>query len=158
MEPVEELRAAYEKYRADPEFLREFSRDLSEFVGRPSPLYLAERWSRRIGFRVYLKREDLNHTGAHKINNTIGQALLAKRMGKTRIIAETGAGQHGVEVEVLVERRVDLVGRHLPQPRARPGREDRRADDAGHDRLVEQEGRLRGPQQSAAWGRGGEHL
>lgn len=101
MEPVEELRAAYEKYRADPEFLGEFSRDLSEFVGRPSPLYLAERWSRRVGFRVYLKREDLNHTGAHKINNTIGQALLAKRMGKTRIIAETGAGQHGVATATI---------------------------------------------------------
>lgn len=104
MAPVEELRDAYEKYRADPEFLREFEQDLAEFVGRPSPLYLAERWSERVGLRVYLKREDLNHTGAHKINNTIGQALLAKRMGKTRIIAETGAGQHGVATATICAR------------------------------------------------------
>lgn len=104
MAPVEELRDAYEKYRADPEFLRQFGQDLSEFVGRPSPLYLAERWSGRVGLRVYLKREDLNHTGAHKINNTIGQALLAKRMGKTRIIAETGAGQHGVATATICAR------------------------------------------------------
>lgn len=104
MAPVEELRDAYEKYRADPEFLRQFEQDLSEFVGRPSPLYLAERWSGRVGLRVYLKREDLNHTGAHKINNTIGQALLAKRMGKTRIIAETGAGQHGVATATICAR------------------------------------------------------
>lgn len=104
MAPVEELRDAYEKYRADPEFLRQFEQDLSEFVGRPSPLYLAERWSERVGLRVYLKREDLNHTGAHKINNTIGQALLAKRMGKTRIIAETGAGQHGVATATICAR------------------------------------------------------
>ena len=104
MQPVEELRAAYEMFRTDPEFLREFEQDLSEFVGRPSPLYLAERWSQRVGLRIYLKREDLNHTGAHKINNTIGQALLAKRMGKTRIIAETGAGQHGVATATICAR------------------------------------------------------
>ncbi len=105
MEPLEELRLAYEKYRNDPAFLDEFDRDLREYVGRPSPLYLAERWSRELGgARIYLKREDLNHTGAHKINNTIGQALLAKRMGKTRIIAETGAGQHGVASATVAAR------------------------------------------------------
>ena len=96
MEPVEELRQAYEKFRNDPDFMAEMDADLADFVGRPSPLYLAERWSKELGLRVYLKREDLNHTGAHKINNTVGQALLARRMGKNRIIAETGAGQHGV--------------------------------------------------------------
>jgi tryptophan synthase beta chain len=105
MEPLEELRLAYEKFRADPGFLAEFDADLSNYVGRPSPLYFAERWSRELGgARVYLKREDLNHTGAHKINNTIGQALLAKRMGKTRIIAETGAGQHGVASATVAAR------------------------------------------------------
>jgi tryptophan synthase beta chain len=105
MEPLEELRLAYEKYRNDPGFLAEFDADLSNYVGRPSPLYLAERWSRELGgAKIYLKREDLNHTGAHKINNTIGQALLAKRMGKTRIIAETGAGQHGVASATVAAR------------------------------------------------------
>ena len=105
MEPLEELRLAYEKYRNDPAFLAEFDRDLTEYVGRPSPLYFAERWSRELGgAKIYLKREDLNHTGAHKINNTIGQALLAKRMGKTRIIAETGAGQHGVASATVAAR------------------------------------------------------
>ena len=105
MEPLEELRLAYEKYRNDPGFLAEFDADLSTYVGRPSPLYFAERWSRELGgAKIYLKREDLNHTGAHKINNTIGQALLAKRMGKTRIIAETGAGQHGVASATVAAR------------------------------------------------------
>ncbi len=105
MEPLEELRLAYEKYRNDPAFLAEFDADLSHYVGRPSPLYFAERWSRELGgAKIYLKREDLNHTGAHKINNTIGQALLAKRMGKTRIIAETGAGQHGVATATVAAR------------------------------------------------------
>ncbi len=105
MEPLEELRLAYEKYRNDPAFLAEFDADLSHYVGRPSPLYFAERWSRELGgAKIYLKREDLNHTGAHKINNTIGQALLAKRMGKTRIIAETGAGQHGVASATVAAR------------------------------------------------------
>jgi tryptophan synthase beta subunit len=81
----------------DPEFLAELDADLRDYVGRPSPIYHAERWSRHFGgAQVFLKREDLNHTGAHKVNNTVGQALLARRMGKTRIIAETGAGQHGV--------------------------------------------------------------
>jgi len=105
MEPLAELRQAYERYRIDPDFLRELKHDLKHFVGRPSPLYFAERWSEKIGgARIYLKREDLNHTGAHKINNTVGQALLARRMGKTRIIAETGAGQHGVASATVAAR------------------------------------------------------
>lgn len=105
MEPLAELRRAYERYRADPDFLREFAHDLRHYVGRPSPLYFAKRWSEKFGgARLYLKREDLNHTGAHKINNTVGQALLAKRMGKTRIIAETGAGQHGVATATVAAR------------------------------------------------------
>ena len=105
MAPLEELRLAYEQCRNDPAFLAEFDRDLQEYVGRPSPLYFAQRWSRELGgAKIYLKREDLNHTGAHKINNTIGQALLAKRMGKTRIIAETGAGQHGVASATVAAR------------------------------------------------------
>lgn len=94
---VQELSEAYNKYKQDDEFLAEFHTELSEYVGRPNPLYHAKRLSQELGgAQIYLKREDLNHTGAHKINNTIGQALLAKRMGKTRVIAETGAGQHGV--------------------------------------------------------------
>jgi tryptophan synthase beta chain len=105
MEPIEELRLAYEKYKDDEEFQAEFDRDLAHYVGRPSPLYHAERWSNELGgAQIYLKREDLNHTGAHKINNTIGQALLAKRMGKKRIIAETGAGQHGVASATVAAR------------------------------------------------------
>jgi tryptophan synthase beta chain len=105
MEPLEELRAAYHKYMKDPEFLAELDADLKNYVGRPSPVYHAERWSRQLGgAQVFLKREDLNHTGAHKVNNTIGQALLARRMGKTRIIAETGAGQHGVASATVAAR------------------------------------------------------
>ena len=105
MGPVTALREAYERYSKDPEFLAELDADLRDYVGRPSPLYFAERWSRQLGgARVFLKREDLNHTGAHKINNTVGQALLAKRMGKTRIIAETGAGQHGVATATVAAR------------------------------------------------------
>ena len=105
MEAIDELTEAYEKYSKDPEFLAEFDYDLQHYVGRPSPLYHAERWSRELGgAQIYLKREDLNHTGAHKINNTIGQALLAKRMGKKRIIAETGAGQHGVATATVAAR------------------------------------------------------
>ena len=97
MVPLEELQTAYDKYIQDPDFLKELDFELQQYVGRPSPLYYAQGWSERIGgAKIYLKREDLNHTGAHKVNNTVGQALLAKRMGKTRIIAETGAGQHGV--------------------------------------------------------------
>lgn len=94
---LKQLEQAYAKYRNDPEFLAELHSELKDYVGRPNPLYHAERLSNMVGgAQIYLKREDLNHTGAHKINNTVGQALLAKRMGKTRIIAETGAGQHGV--------------------------------------------------------------
>ncbi|MDD6473208.1 MAG: tryptophan synthase subunit beta [Bacteroidales bacterium] len=93
---VEELREAYMSVLDDADFQREYHQLLRDYVGRPSPLYLANRLSEKYGCRIYLKREDLNHTGAHKINNAIGQVLLAKRMGKTRIIAETGAGQHGV--------------------------------------------------------------
>ncbi len=105
MQPLEELRLAYERYKDDPEFIAEFENDLKNYVGRPSPLYFAARWSKQLGgARIYLKREDLNHTGAHKVNNTIGQALLAKRMGKTRIIAETGAGQHGVATATVAAR------------------------------------------------------
>ncbi len=105
MGALDELQAVYEKYMKDPEFLAELDTDLKQFVGRPSPLYHAERMSRELGgAQVYLKREDLNHTGAHKVNNTIGQALLAKRLGKTRIIAETGAGQHGVASATVAAR------------------------------------------------------
>lgn len=105
MGPVQELRAAYEKYSRDVGFRAELAQDLRDYVGRPSPLYLAARLTAECkGARVYLKREDLNHTGAHKINNALGQALLAKRMGKTRLIAETGAGQHGVAVATVATR------------------------------------------------------
>ncbi|MCX7106895.1 MAG: tryptophan synthase subunit beta [Methylococcales bacterium] len=105
MPPIQELNAAYQHYLSDPEFIAELDADLKYYVGRPSPLYHAERWSRELGgAQIYLKREDLNHTGSHKINNTVGQALLAKRMGKTRIIAETGAGQHGVATATIAAR------------------------------------------------------
>ncbi len=105
MQPLIELRQAYERYRSDPQFLQEFADDLTHYVGRPSPLYFARRLTERMGgAKIYLKREDLNHTGAHKINNTIGQALLARRMGKTRVIAETGAGQHGVATATVAAR------------------------------------------------------
>lgn len=93
---VEELHQNYLKIMAEPEFKKEFNQLLKDYVGRPSPLYFAKRLSEKYNTKIYLKREDLNHTGAHKINNTIGQILMAKRLGKTRIIAETGAGQHGV--------------------------------------------------------------
>lgn len=105
MAALDELTKAYEKYKNDPEFVAELDHDLKDFVGRPTPLYFAQRLTEYVGgARIYLKREDLNHTGAHKINNTIGQALLAKRMGKTRIIAETGAGQHGVATATVAAR------------------------------------------------------
>jgi tryptophan synthase beta chain len=105
MGPVAALREAYDRYMQDADFLAELDADLRHYVGRPSPLYLAERWSQELGgARVFLKREDLNHTGAHKVNNTVGQALLAKRMGKSRIIAETGAGQHGVATATVAAR------------------------------------------------------
>jgi tryptophan synthase beta chain len=105
MHALDELYQAYTKYRADPEFVAEFKFDLKHYVGRPSPVYEAKRWSDKLGgARIFLKREDLNHTGAHKINNTVGQAMLARRMGKPRIIAETGAGQHGVASATVAAR------------------------------------------------------
>ncbi len=102
---IEELQQAYARYQHDPEFIAEFKYELAHFVGRPSPIYHAARMSREQGgAQIYLKREDLNHTGAHKVNNTIGQAMLARRMGKQRIIAETGAGQHGVATATICAR------------------------------------------------------
>ena len=102
---LHELEAAYARYRNDPEFVAEFNHELKHFVGRPSPVYHAARLSRELGgAQIHLKREDLNHTGAHKVNNTIGQALLARRMGKPRVIAETGAGQHGVATATICAR------------------------------------------------------
>jgi tryptophan synthase beta chain len=105
MAPLAELTEAYLRLRDDPEFIAELDRDLKHYVGRPSPIYHAERLSQHVGgARILFKREDLNHTGAHKINNTVGQALVAKRMGKPRIIAETGAGQHGVASATVAAR------------------------------------------------------
>ncbi len=105
IEALDQLKAEYEHYRNDPVFRAEFEYELKHYVGRPSPVYHAKRWSEHFGgAQVYLKREDLNHTGAHKINNTVGQALLAKRMGKPRVIAETGAGQHGVATATVAAR------------------------------------------------------
>ena len=105
MPAITELNEAYQRYMKDAEFIAELDADLKHYVGRPSPLYYAERWSKELGgSQIFLKREDLNHTGAHKVNNTVGQALLAKRMGKTRIIAETGAGQHGVATATVAAR------------------------------------------------------
>ncbi|SMM99561.1 Tryptophan synthase beta chain [uncultured Candidatus Thioglobus sp.] len=105
MAAVSELQEAYEKYKNDADFIAEFENDLKHYVGRATPLYYAENLSKKTGgAQIYLKREDLNHTGAHKVNNAIGQALLAKRMGKTRIIAETGAGQHGVATATVAAR------------------------------------------------------
>ncbi|HEY5291257.1 MAG TPA: tryptophan synthase subunit beta [Burkholderiales bacterium] len=105
IQALDELRLAYEKYRSDPEFVAEFRYDLKHYVGRPSPVYHCKRWSGLLGgAQIYLKREDLNHTGAHKINNTLGQAMLARRMGKPRIIAETGAGMHGVATATVAAR------------------------------------------------------
>jgi len=102
---LDELRAAYERCRTDPEFVAEFEYELKHYVGRPSPVYHAKRWSELLGgAQVFLKREDLNHTGAHKINNTVGQALLARRMSKPRVIAETGAGMHGVASATVAAR------------------------------------------------------
>jgi tryptophan synthase beta chain len=105
MHALEALKDAYEHYCKDPSFIAEFQTELKHFVGRPSPIYHARNWSERLGgAQIYFKREDLNHTGAHKVNNTIGQALLAKRMGKPRVIAETGAGQHGVASATVAAR------------------------------------------------------
>jgi len=105
MHALEELRRAYEQCRRDPDFTAEFEYELKHYVGRPSPVYHAKRWSRLLGgAQIYIKREDLNHTGAHKINNTIGQALVARRMSKPRVIAETGAGMHGVATATVAAR------------------------------------------------------
>ena len=105
IQALDELEASYKKLSADANFQAEFDEDLAHYVGRPSPLYFAERWTRELGgAKIYLKREDLNHTGAHKVNNTIGQALLAKYSGKKRVIAETGAGQHGVATATVAAR------------------------------------------------------
>lgn len=105
IQALEDLKAQYAKYQNDPEFKAEFENELKYFVGRPSPVYHAKRWSQMLGgAQIYFKREDLNHTGAHKINNCIGQALLAKRLGKPRVIAETGAGQHGVATATIAAR------------------------------------------------------
>jgi tryptophan synthase beta chain len=102
---LDELKDAYARYRDDPEFVAEFEYDLAHYVGRPSPVYHAQRWSSMLGgAQIWLKREDLNHTGAHKVNNCIGQALLARRLGKPRVIAETGAGQHGVATATVAAR------------------------------------------------------
>ncbi|MCS6765551.1 MAG: tryptophan synthase subunit beta [Candidatus Protistobacter heckmanni] len=105
IQALDELKENYERYKDDPDFLAEYQHELKHFVGRPSPVYHAKRWSSELGgAQIWLKREDLNHTGAHKINNVIGQALLARRMGKKRVIAETGAGQHGVATATICAR------------------------------------------------------
>ncbi|MCS6763782.1 MAG: tryptophan synthase subunit beta [Candidatus Protistobacter heckmanni] len=105
IQALDELKENYERYKDDPDFLAEYQNELKHFVGRPSPIYHAKRWSSELGgAQIWLKREDLNHTGAHKINNVIGQALLARRMGKKRVIAETGAGQHGVATATICAR------------------------------------------------------
>ena len=105
IEALDQLKAVYARYREDPEFCAEIDCELKHYVGRPSPVYHARRWTEHFGgAQVYLKREDLNHTGAHKINNTVGQALLARRLGKKRVIAETGAGQHGVATATIAAR------------------------------------------------------
>ncbi len=105
MAALDELTEMYNRLKVEPEFQAELAQDLTHYVGRPTPLYLAERWSQQLGgARIYLKREDLTHTGAHKVNNTIGQALLARHMGKRRVIAETGAGQHGVATASVAAR------------------------------------------------------
>ncbi|WP_231875475.1 pyridoxal-phosphate dependent enzyme, partial [Oleiphilus sp. HI0086] len=105
MSSLEDLEKKYLSLKDDPEFCKEFDKDMADYVGRPSPLYFAERLTREVGgAKIYLKREDLNHTGAHKVNNTIGQALLAKYLGKPRVIAETGAGQHGVASATVAAR------------------------------------------------------
>jgi len=105
MAALDELTHEYQRAKVDPGFMAEFEHELKHYVGRPSPIYHARRWSETLGgAQIYLKREDLNHTGAHKINNTVGQALLARRMGKPRVIAETGAGQHGVATATVAAR------------------------------------------------------
>ena len=116
---VEELNSVYQTLSESDTFWSEFHHELNHYVGRPSPLYFADRLTQHCGgAKIYLKREDLNHTGAHKVNNTIGQALLAKHMGKTRIIAETGAGQHGVASASLASPRGSAT---VPQDAVAPG-------------------------------------
>ena len=131
MAPLKELEAAYEAAKADPAFQKEFHDLLTDYVGRESPLYFARRLTEHCGgAKIYLKREDLNHTGAHKINNTIGQVLLARRMGKTRLIAETGAGMHGVAtatVAALVGMRCDVFMGALDVARQAPNVERMKA-------------------------------
>ncbi len=138
-----ELTLAYLKYRKDPEFQAELAYELEHYVGRPSPIYHARRLSDELGgAQIFLKREDLNHTGAHKVNNTVGQALLARRMGKPRVIAETGAGQHGVATATVAARYgmecvVYMEPRHCPAnperlPHEAPGRDGR----ACHERIA----------------------
>ncbi len=147
---LDELKAAYERYRNDPEFLAEFAYDLKHYVGRPSPVYHARRWSERFGgAQIYLKREDLNHTGAHKINNVIGQALLARRMGKPRVIAETGAGMHGVAAATIAARfgmecvvYMGVGRRQAPDPERLPDEAAGRHGGAGGKRLEDAEGRV----------------
>ncbi len=105
MVALDQLKEEYARVKADPTFWQEFHHELKHYVGRPSPVYHAKRWSEQLGgAQIWFKREDLNHTGAHKINNAIGQALLARRMGKKRVIAETGAGQHGVATATVAAR------------------------------------------------------
>ena len=104
MGALDELAAGYRTAKADPAFAADVERLARDYVGRPTPLYLAERLGQEVGARIWLKREDLNHTGAHKINNAVGQALLAVRLGKQRIVAETGAGQHGVAAATVCAR------------------------------------------------------
>lgn len=145
---LDELTAEYEKAKSDPEFQSELDRLLNEYVGRPTPLYFAERWTERLGgARIYLKREDLLHTGAHKINNALGQILLAKRLGKKRIIAETGAGQHGVATATVAARfglecvvymgAVDMERQHLNVVRMRLLGAEVRGVEAGQRTLKE---------------------
>ena len=119
---VEQLKDNYRKVLDSDDFRQEFHSLLRDYVGRPSPLYLAKRLSERYGCRIYLKREDLNHTGAHKINNAIGQVLLARRMGKKRIIAETGAGQHGADKGVATTAQSGLNDRTIQPHRLYPSR------------------------------------
>ena len=145
---LDELTAEYHRAKEDPSFQAELDRLLREYVGRPTPLYFAERWSERLGgARIYLKREDLLHTGAHKINNALGQILLAKRLGKTRIIAETGAGQHGVATATVAARfgmecvvymgAVDMERQHLNVVRMRLLGSEVRGVEAGQRTLKE---------------------
>jgi len=128
MPPILELEQAYQEAKADPAFQAEFDDFLAHYVGRPSPLYFAERLTEHVGgAKIYFKRDELNHTGAHKINNCMGQILLARRMGKTRIIAETGAGQHGVATATVAAPKAQCLS-HAPARRGSAGRPFRHGD------------------------------